>query len=314
MNNVSFQVGISNCKYFFPSRLLIPFFNFIMGQLLAFVLDVQQLWPLLSLFPLSAHSGIFSQLYRVYSARSSAGVNQHNSVNISGAVPTHTSFKWASERLVHLEAGSQWSKITGRTCLRCPVICVCTLWKCSLNFSLEPWIKNCSQHMFFLVKHCMNPGVCGQCGCCYASVLVHAAHTSFWNYTTVCASTQSSLEGINNLKNILVYWYFSSRLVRQSILKVTNIFKYWMGYGLMSVEVQMQHYLEPWQEAALAAYHDTTLSYLRRQGSSLRSGTSERAKHLCTSITFFLYVCTSNIWYFWPSTLNTHFVAFFSII
>lgn len=209
-----FQSSISNCKQFFPGRLLIPFFNLITGQLLASAFDVQQLWPLLSLFPLSAHAGVFIQLYSAYSARPSAGVNQHNSANISGAVPAHTSFKQASEHLVPLEAGSQWNKITGRTSLRCPVICVCTLWKWGLNFSLEPWIKNYLQHMFFLVKHCMNPGVCGQHGCCYASVLVHAAHTSVWNCTTVCVSTQSSLEGINNLKNILVYWYFSSRLVR----------------------------------------------------------------------------------------------------
>lgn len=85
-----------------------------------------------------------------------------------------------------------------------------------------------------------------------------------------------------------------------------------MGYGLILVEDHIQHYLEPWQEAAIAAYRDTTLSYLRRQGSFLRSGRSERTKHLCSSITFFL-MCTSNIWYFSPSTFNTHFVPLLSI-
>lgn len=156
-------------------------------QLLASGLDVQPVWPLLSLFPLSAHSGVFIQLCGVYSARPSAGVNQHNSANIRGAVPAHTSFKWASELLEHLEAGGQWSKITGRTSLRCPVTCVCALWNCGLNFSLESWIRNHSQHMFFLVKHRMNPAVCGQHGRLYAAPLVHAAHTSFWNRTTVPA-------------------------------------------------------------------------------------------------------------------------------
>jgi len=74
---------------------------------LASVSDAQQLWLLLSLSPLRAHPCIFIQLYGVHSARPSAGVKQHNSVNISGAVPGHTGFKWDSELKVHLEAGSQ---------------------------------------------------------------------------------------------------------------------------------------------------------------------------------------------------------------
>lgn len=138
-----------------------------MGQLSASGLDIQQPWPLLPLFPLSARSGIVIQFCSVHSARPSAGVNEPKSANISRVVPAHTSFKWASERLALLEAGSQWSKIMGRTSLRCPVICVCTLWKCSLNFSLEPWIKDYLQHMVFLVKHCTNPGVHRQRGCSY---------------------------------------------------------------------------------------------------------------------------------------------------
>lgn len=56
-------------------QLLIPFWNSVVGQMLAFVSVILQLWPLLSAFP----AFFFSQLCGVYPARASPGVNQQNS-------------------------------------------------------------------------------------------------------------------------------------------------------------------------------------------------------------------------------------------
>lgn len=63
-----------------------------------------------------------------------------------------------------------------------------------------------------------------------------------------------------------------------------------MGYGLTPVKVQMQHYLETYWEAAIAADYNPVLSHLRRQESALRSVTSERTEHLCSYIAFYTHV------------------------
>lgn len=138
----------------------------------------------------------------------------------TSTTPTYTSSTWGSECLVHLGAGSQWSKVPGRTPWRCPVICVCML----KNIILEPWIRNHLLYVFLLVKHRTNPGICGQHGGSDVSVLLRAAHTCFWSCAAVSASVQSFLKGINNLRNILFYWYFTRGLVRQGIF--TNISQY----------------------------------------------------------------------------------------
>lgn len=52
----------------------------------------------------------------------------------------------------------------------------------------------------------------------------------------------------------------------------------------------MQHYLEIYWEAAIAADYDPMLSHLRRQESALRSVRSERTKQLCSSIAFYTHV------------------------
>lgn len=120
---------------------------------------VSRVYLLLPFFTLCAQ--IFStNLMQTHRARSWAGQNQSNSVDISGVVLIYTHCRSDSDSLYglgkHMEAGRQWSRIPAGTPSGHPMISVCMPWKCGLNFTLDYELSNaCST-----CSLCTNRGVC----------------------------------------------------------------------------------------------------------------------------------------------------------
>lgn len=164
--------------------------------MLASTLDVQQLWPLSSLFPLSAHAGIFLHTVQcLFSQTLSWGKSAQSCKHQRGSASSHqlqTGFR-AFGALGSRESMKQGN---GKNILKASSdLCLHSL---KMRFELQPWPMN-YELLAARVFSCQ--ALHGPWSLWAARVLLRfctCAHTSVWNCTTLCASTQSSLEGINN--------------------------------------------------------------------------------------------------------------------
>lgn len=114
------------------------------------------------------------------------------SAELRGAEPAEGSLEWAPECWGTGEQGGNGARELENILKEPSDLCLHSLkmlWTPDLSHELRTVLST-----FFPVKHCTNPGVCGQHKCCSASVLELAAHTSFWNYNCLCQQPALSIK------------------------------------------------------------------------------------------------------------------------
>lgn len=124
----------------------------------------------------------FFRLWSAYPGRASPGAHQQNPEEQRQLRAAGDEFLGTGEQGGNEARTENILKELSDLCLRS--------WACWVNSSLEPEIKNCSQHSSSLSSTAQ---ILEFWGSCSVSVLELAAHTNFWSCTIVYASTWSSL-------------------------------------------------------------------------------------------------------------------------